>query len=182
MDTLSKALNLGRRKLADLEPTPSVDQRWLLVDVTGQQIVLLQGEEVVLVKPVSTASAGLNCRQDSGGTPGGLHRIARKIGQDAKKGTVFVGRKPIGKTWRPGDDETVADDLILTRILTLDGLEDGLNRGKGHDSKARYIYIHGTNHEDLIGSPVSHGCVRMTSDDIMELFELVTDGDPVVIL
>jgi UDP-N-acetylmuramate--alanine ligase len=75
-----------------------------------------------------------------------------------------------------------ADDLILTRILTLEGLEEGVNRGPGHDSLARYIYIHGTNHEDALGRPVSHGCVRMANADMIDLFERLTVGDPVVIV
>jgi UDP-N-acetylmuramate--alanine ligase len=98
---------------------------------------------------------------------------------------VFVSRKPTGILWR---QDTVPpsgiqkDDLILTRILALDGLEEGLNRGPGIDSRERYIYIHGTNHEQAIGSPESGGCVRMTSDHVVELFDQVQEGDPVVIL
>jgi UDP-N-acetylmuramate--alanine ligase len=70
----------------------------------------------------------------------------------------------------------------LTRVVTLEGLEDGVNRGPGRDSLARYIYLHGTNHENEIGRPVSHGCVRMRNDDVIALFENVQDGDPVVIV
>ena len=68
------------------------------------------------------------------------------------------------------------------QILTLEGLEEGLNRGPGCDSMERYIYIHGTNHEDQIGHPVSHGCVRMTGLHVTELFDLIAEGDPVVII
>ncbi|MGV1014225.1 MAG: glutamate ligase domain-containing protein, partial [Methyloceanibacter sp.] len=74
-----------------------------------------------------------------------------------------------------------ADDLILTRILTLDGLEDGVNRGPGCDSLTRYIYLHGTNHEDLLGRPMSHGCVRLANDDIRDLFARLREGDHVLI-
>ncbi len=71
--------------------------------------------------------------------------------------------------------------MILTRILTLDGLEHGINRGPGCDSLARYIYLHGTNQEHLIGRPLSHGCVRLANDDVRELFERVREGDLVFI-
>ena len=156
-----------------------------MVDVMFQRLVLLQGTEVTNDWPVSTAAAGLDNRQDSGGTPPGLHRIDRKIGADAEPGMIFENRRTTDILWRPTDremPELQEGDLILTRILTLDGLEDGVNRGPGIDSRARYIYIHGTNHEEDVGSPESGGCVRMTSVDVVELFDQVEEGDPVVIL
>ena len=85
-----------------------------------------------------------------------------------KRACVFASREPTGETWT---GEARDDDLILTRILTLDGLEDGVNRGPGHDSLERYIYLHGTNHERLLGRPVSHGCIRLSNADICSLFE-----------
>ena len=93
-------------------------------------------------------------------------------------GTVFVSREPTGETWR---GEAREDDLILTRILTLDGLEDGVNRGAGCDSLERYIYLHGTNHEDLLGRPVSHGCVRLSNEHVCQLFDHMREGDLVFV-
>ena len=87
----------------------------------------------------------------------------------------------IAPDWRPGDP-AAEEDLVLTRILTLEGWEDGVNRGEGCDSLSRFIYIHGTNHEDRIGEPVSHGCIRMSNADVINLFERVEEGDPVVII
>jgi lipoprotein-anchoring transpeptidase ErfK/SrfK len=156
-------------------------RRWLLVDVQGQRLILAQGPNLILQRPVSTARAGIDCRQDSGGTPSGLHRIQRKIGGDAPPGTVFVGRKPTGQIWAPSPGRE-SDDLILTRILTLEGCEEGVNRGPGVDSRERFIYIHGTNHEASVGRPVSHGCVRMTNADVMDLFARVEEGDQVLIV
>jgi UDP-N-acetylmuramate--alanine ligase len=95
---------------------------------------------------------------------------------------IFESRQPTGILWRHSGDQMQEDDLILTRILTLDGLEDGINRGPEIDSLARYIYIHGTNHEGAIGSPESGGCVRMTNIHVVELFDRVQQEDPVVIL
>lgn len=156
--------------------------RWLLVDVRGQRLALVRYDRVEMIRPVSTASVGLDNRQDSGGTPPGLHRIKEKIGGDAPPGTIFVGRRPSGELWPPGRKTDEGEDLILTRILTLEGRQEGVNRGPGVDSLARFIYIHGTNHEDLVGTPVSHGCIRMTNDDVVELFELVEPGDPVLVI
>ena len=102
----------------------------------------------------------------------------RRIGEGAEAGSVFVAREPTGEIWRgqPRDD-----DLILTRILTLDGLEEGVNRGAGCDSLERYIYLHGTNHERLLGRPTSHGCVRLANADVRRLFDDVREGDYVLI-
>lgn len=164
---------------------PDFSDRWLLVAAASQCLFLLEGTRVKAQWPVSTAATGLDNRQDSGGTPPGLHRIDRKIGEGAEQGTIFESRQSTGIMWRSdpvGGSEEPPGDLILTRILTLTGLEDGINRGPGVDSRERYIYIHGTNHEDGIGCPVSGGCVRLTSSDVTDLFDQVDEGDPVVIL
>ncbi len=156
------------------------DRRWLLVDVIEQRLVLLRGASVLDIWPVSTAAAGLDNRQDSGGTPPGAHRIEHKIGANSPPGTIFASREPTGERWQPGQDRP--EDLILTRILTLAGCEPGVNQGPGVDSLERYIYLHGTNHEDRIGQPVSGGCVRLTNTDIGEVFDRIQEGDPVVII
>jgi lipoprotein-anchoring transpeptidase ErfK/SrfK len=165
---------------------PDFAGRWLLVDVKAQLIYLLEDDSETTNWPVSTAAAGLDNRQDSGGTPPGLHLIHRKIGEGAESAMIFESREYTGILWRrpaQGESDLAGDqDLILTRILTLDGQEDGFNRGPGVDSLERYIYIHGSNHEEAIGSPVSGGCVRMTNQDVLALFDLVSEGDPVVII
>lgn len=160
-----------------------IPQRWLLVDVTRQCLVLVQDGDPQRRWPVSTAAAGINAGEDSGGTPPGVHRIERRIGQEAALGTEFVSREPTGRVFSPemlpGEPDR---DLILTRILTLEGCEDGVNRGPGRDSRERYIYLHGTNREDLLGRPVSHGCIRLGNRDIITVCDLVCEGDPVVII
>ena len=164
---------------------PEFQGRWLLVHVPSQRLLLLQGTDSTAAWPVSTSVVGMDNRQDSGGTPGGLHRVDQKIGEGSDLHTIFSSRQSTGILWQKDMDETdrgPEGDLILTRILTLDGLEEGVNRGPGIDSLARYIYIHGTNHEDGIGTPVSGGCVRMKNTDVIALFDLVQEGDPVVIL
>ena len=164
---------------------PGFQGRWLLVHVPSQQLFLLQGTDLTAAWPVSTAAAGVDNRQDSSGTPRGLHRVDQKIGEGTDLFTIFSSRQSTGILWQKDRDQTAggsAGDLILTRILTLDGLEEGINRGPGIDSLARYIYIHGTNHENGIGTPVSGGCVRMTNPDVVTLFDQVAEGDPVVIL
>ena len=149
-----------------------------MVDAERQIATWFEGGKAVAAWPVSTARAGIGGEQGSYRTPPGWHRIHQRIGAGAAAGTVFVSRAPTGETWR---GEAREDDLILTRILTLDGLEDGVNRGAGRDSLERYIYLHGTNHEDLLGRPVSHGCVRLSNDHVCQLFDHMREGDLVFV-
>jgi len=152
--------------------------RLLVVDVERQLVTLLENGAAVAAWPVSTARNGIGGAEGSYRTPPGWHRIQRRIGEQASPGTIFVSREPAGETWRGAARD---DDLILTRILTLEGIEDGVNRGRGCDSLQRYIYLHGTNHEALVGRPVSHGCVRLSNSDVTELFARVREGDFVLI-
>lgn len=168
---------------------PDGGGRWLLVDVAAQRLHLMAGRDSLRDWPVSTAAAGLDAREGSGGTPPGVHRIDRRLGGDAPSGMVFISREPTGLIWphalaRPDGEpgEPLPDDLILSRVLTLEGLEEGVNRGPGVDSIARYIYLHGTNAEERLGTPCSHGCVRLANADVIALFDLVREGDPVVIV
>src|SRR5262245_51919259 len=174
----ARALGLARAALARRGAPPELPSRLLVVDVERQRAVWLKNGAAKAVWPVSTAQAGVGGAEGSCRTPPGWHRVHRRIGEGAKQGSVFVSREPTGDSWR---GEVRDDDLILTRILTLDGLEEGVNRGPGHDSLERYIYLHGTNHERLLGRPVSHGCVRLSNAGISDLFAELREGDYVLI-
>ena len=170
--------------LADIKAMlPQGAERWLLVDVFAQRLYQVRNRSPQRWWPVSTATVGLDNRDGSLGTPPGLHRIAARIGEGRPEGAVFVGRQPTGEVWSlqtaAGEDDR---DLILTRILTLEGLAEGVNRGPGIDSLERFIYLHGTHREDRLGRPDSHGCVRLGNRDILEVFDRVKEGDPVVII
>ncbi len=132
--------------------------------------------------PVSTAANGAGCLKDSGCTPLGHHIVRAKIGAGMPLNTVFVGRRPTGEILTP---ELAAQfperDWVLTRILWLSGTEVGRNRLGNVDTMQRYIYIHGTPDTEPMGQPRSHGCVRMRNQDVLELFDLVDVGTPVVI-
>jgi UDP-N-acetylmuramate--L-alanine ligase len=174
----SRALDLARAALTRPGAPPALPDRLLVVDVARQTATLIEAGRAVAAWPVSTARNGIGGEENSFKTPPGWHRIHARIGDGACAGTVFSSREPTGEVWR-GDP--CADDLILTRILTLDGLEEGVNRGPGRDSLERYIYLHGTNQEDLVGRPVSRGCVRLSNEDICALFDRVREGDLVLI-
>jgi UDP-N-acetylmuramate-alanine ligase len=176
LDPLSsaRALDLASRGMTRAGAPASMPERLLAVDVERQVATLIDAGEPIAAWPVSTARAGIGGEEGSYRTPPGWHRVNALIGGDAAPGTVFASREPTGETWRGEQRE---DDLILTRIVTLDGLEDGVNRGVGRDSLARYIYLHGTNHEALLGRPVSHGCVRLANRDVIDLFSRLRQGD-----
>jgi UDP-N-acetylmuramate--alanine ligase len=162
-------------------PAPPGPWRHLLaVDVPRQRLVLLDREGSGLAEyPVSTAAAGVGGAEGSHRTPPGLHRIHACLGAGQPAGAVFVSRVPSGEVWR---GEAREEDLILTRVITLEGLEDGVNRGPGCDSLERLIYLHGTNHEAELGEPASHGCVRLGNADIADLFDRVGEGDLVAVV
>ena len=174
----ARALDLARAALARCGAPPELPSRLLVVDVERQRAVLIENGAAKAVWPVSSARAGIGGAEGSYRTPPGWHRVHRRIGEGAEEGSVFVSREPTGEMWR---GEARDDDLILTRILTLDGLEEGVNRGPGNDSFERYIYLHGTNHELLLGRPVSHGCVRLSNTDVSCLFTFMREGDYVLI-
>lgn len=158
------------------------DQSFLLVNIQKQEMYVVRNEEIDKKYRISSAKNGTGNKAGSGKTPLGVHRIAEKIGSGAQPNTIFVGRKDSGKMAtilkEPIDSE---DDYVTSRILWLEGLEPGINKGKGIDSKQRYIYIHGTPEEGLIGTPASHGCIRMYNKDVIALFDLVNAGTLVVI-
>ncbi len=132
---------------------------------------------------VSTAAKGAGEQNGSFQTPRGRHLIAEKIGEDAPMYAAFRGRKQTGEIWT--SQLGTADpqrDWILSRILWLAGCEPGKNQGGNVDTQARYIYIHGTHAEDRIGTPCSHGCIRMNNADVIDVFDLVETGTAVDII
>jgi len=147
------------------------------VGLASQQLVLLEKGRTLRCYPVSTARLGAGERCGSEQTPRGRHVIRAKIGTGLPEGAVFVGRRPTGEIWTPELAARFAGrDWILTRILWLSGCEVGRNRLGQVDSMRRFIYIHGTPEADSIGVPASHGCVRMTNADVMDLYDRVIVG------
>ena len=180
MPTPDPVLAARYRALILAHPAPQgVPGRCLVVDVARQRLGLLVEGRLLGDYRISTAAAGLGGEEGSFRTPPGWHRIHGRIGADAARGAIFRDRIPTGASW---SGEPGAGDLILTRILTLEGCEDGVNRGGSCDSRQRCIYVHGTNQEHLLGQAVSHGCVRMASEDLVELFDRVREGDDLVVV
>lgn len=156
----------------------------IIVSARKQVLFFIQKNKLIHSYKISTAEAGLGCQTNSYQTPLGIHQISEKIGSNAQIGTVFKGRKDTGKiaTFLLNSAERSPVDNITTRILWLSGLEEGINKGGNVDSHSRYIYIHGTDEEGRLGKPASHGCVRMSNRDVIELFGLVHIGTLVYII
>jgi len=155
------------------------DQAAVWVSVSEQTLRIVQGNVLLYQARCATATNGIGSEANSMKTPLGWHTIVKKLGDGAVRGQVFRSRQPTREVWQPG--EQPAEDLVLTRVLLLDGLESGLNKGGNVDSFARNIYIHGTNDEARLGTPSSHGCVRLSNDDVVEVFNLLPEGTPVLI-
>lgn len=149
-----------------------------IINSKAQSLVVILEDGSILKYKVSTSKFGIGNAVNSYKTPLGWHKVTERFGDNAKPGSIFSSRSFTGKVipqnkW--SDDKS--DDYVLTRIMWLTGLEPGINSGNGIDSHDRCIYIHGTNQEHLIGSPASHGCIRMTNKDVIQLFNLTANRD-----
>jgi lipoprotein-anchoring transpeptidase ErfK/SrfK len=155
---------------------------YLDISIPAQCLTLIEHNQAVRHYPVSTAKNGAGELRGSECTPRGWHRIRAKIGSGQAPNTVFKGRRPTGEIYDAALGKRYPQrDWILTRILWLGGLEPGKNRYGAVDTCWRYIYIHGTADEDLLGSPASHGCIRMNNHDLLDLFDRVKPGTKVYI-
>ena len=142
-----------------------------------QKVKQLKNHQVNKSYLISTALKGIGQNKNSFQTPIGTHYIRAKIGKDLPPLSIFEARRPTGRIWNKEDAESYPNhDWILSRILWLSGKELGVNRLGSLDTMQRFIYIHGTPDESQLGEPLSHGCIRMSNDDVIELFDLVFAG------
>ena len=153
------------------------------VSIAAQTLTLFADDGSVLQRyRVSTAAKGAGEQMGSYQTPRGKHRIRARIGDGLPLGAVLRGRRPTGEICTPALMAAQPDrDWILTRILWLCGEEPGFNRGGQVDTMRRYVYIHGTPDDTPLVVPGSHGCVRMRNTEMVELFDRVPVGTPVLI-
>ena len=142
------------------------------ISIREQRLTVMEDETPIRSFPVSTSRFGIGTEEGSMKTPTGRFRVGEKIGEGLPSDAVFQSRVPL----KPGDPLPPTDDLVMSRILWLDGLDE-----HNANTRDRFIYIHGTRHEDKIGRPASHGCIRMRNIDVVDLFELVDEGAHVTI-
>ena len=151
----------------------------IFINSSNQTLYLFREDNLIFESKVSTSKYGMGCKMNSYKTPTGLHRVSSMIGKGLPAGTLFRNRKPTEKVIKkiPLDNS----DYITSRILRLNGLEEGKNKGGDVDSYNRYIYIHGTPHYNTLGSKQSQGCIRMSDRDVIKLFDLVNQKTLVLI-
>ena len=152
------------------------------VDISEQRLYLIDNSLIKASYPISTSKYGEGSIENSFKTPLGEHSIKEMIGEEAEINTIFTSRINTKRSATIINQfEDTDNDYVTSRIMWLDGEEDGLNKGGNVDSFRRYIYIHGTHEEGLIGTKASHGCIRMFNYDVIELFNLVNIGTKVLI-
>ena len=144
----------------------------LLINIQHQRLYQIKDQTLLREYVISSAANGAGNKENSGKTPLGAHLIREKFGDNVVLGTQFKARQSTGYIppilIRP--EQSSDGDYITSRILWLGGLETGYNQGEGVDSYHRYIYIHGTDEEGRLGTPASHGCIRMANKDIIDLY------------
>ena len=155
----------------------------IFVSIDAQKLYLIKKNIIIKSYSISSSEYGIGNKNGSNKTPLGLHTIARKIGEKTPINGRMIARVFTGETsiiYLDGSKSKTDD--ITSRILWLQGEEDGINKGENIDSFKRYIYIHGTSEEGLIGQPASHGCIRLKNKDVIDLYKDVAIGTLVLIL
>lgn len=155
----------------------------LKIEIKRQTLYVLKDREVFQEYLISSARNGVGECYGSEQTPRGWHVIRAKIGDNSPINSVFVDRRPTGEIFTPDLKKQFPQrDWILTRIMWLSGLEVGKNRLGNVDTMRRYIYIHGTPDDAIMGVPGSRGCIRMRNLDIIKLYNLIPAGTRVFIV
>jgi len=156
---------------------------FIYIGIKRQKLLLVKDRKLLKYYSISSAKLGVGNIKDSDKTPLGLHKIYKLYGDNVPLGGIFKTKIYTGNIAVIEKDTIVTNlDIMSSRIITMKGLENGLNRGKNIDSYNRNIYIHGTNEEGLIGTAVSHGCIRMNNIDIIDLYSKVKKNMLIVIL
>lgn len=158
-------------------------QEILFISIKNQKLYHIKNQKIITQYIISSSKYGTGNKQNSNKTPLGLHKIKNKYGKKTPENGIMISRNFTGKIATIYNDTTKSKtDDITSRILWLEGLEEGKNKGEGIDSYERYIYIHGTSEEGLLGTPSSHGCIRMKNKDIIDLHKIIEVGTLVLIL
>jgi len=168
------------RDISSIDATYKDLESLLYVDIVNQDMYLLKKGTIYNSFKISSSYYGTGSEVNSLKTPLGKHKVYKKIGENLPINAILKGRVWNGSIANVIKDQIDTDfDHVTSRILWLDGLEVGKNKGPGVDSRSRYIYIHGTAEEGLIGKPASDGCIRMYNSDVIDLFDLVNENDQV---
>ena len=174
IDIFSRTILLGTIATIVASCAAPDTRHHIVISTREQKLALLDRGNLMAIYPVSTSKFGLGDWRGSSFTPLGELEVSKKIGDNAPPGTVFKDRLRTGEIVLPNSP---GRDPIVTRILWLRGREP-----QNANAFARYIYIHGTPEEWKVGSPASYGCIRMRSNDIIQLYDTVGVGAAVTIV
>lgn len=160
-----------------VKPSPSI----IYVDTKQQKLAIIENQKIKKEYVISTGKKGLGQRANTHKTPLGLHRINQKIGHGVPKYGIFQKRQYVGAVYKKRAFTSPQKDFISTRILRLEGLQPGFNKGRDWlgrnvDTEKRAVYIHGTLMETKLGFPSTKGCVHMKAEDVIKLFNEVPEG------
>ena len=151
----------------------------ILICIKEQKLILIQDNYKIAEYPISTSKFGIGNKIGSNMTPLGYHVVKEKIGDKVPKDSIYIDGEFTKEIATINYLKSFKEDLITTRVIKLEGLQKGINQGGDIDSYKRGIWIHGTPEECHIGSPASHGCIRMMNDDIISLFDSIEVGTPI---
>ena len=155
----------------------------IFVSIEKQRLYHIKNNKIISEFIISSSAYGTGNKAGSNKTPLGLHKVKQKYGDNTPINGRMKGRVYYGEIATIYKDSTKSKtDDVTTRILWLEGLEHGRNKGEGIDSFKRYIYIHGTSEEGRLGTPASHGCIRMKNKEVIDLYNKVAIGTLVLIL
>ena len=170
---IKKAENYIKKEFSEL----------VLISIKEQKLYHIKNMKIINTFSISSSKYGIGNKSGSKNTPIGLHKIKEKHGDGIPINGKLVERNFYGKIATIYHDTTKSkEDDITSRILWLEGIEQGKNKGKGIDSYKRHIYIHGTSEEGRLGTPASHGCIRMKNKDVINLYKIIEVGTLVLIL
>ena len=169
--------NAWKKSLRALESKFGLEEnaKAIIISIVDQKLYYIKNRELVRTYGISSSKYGMGSKENSNKTPLGVHRVYGKIGDGAKILTIFKDKIDTAEVAVLNGEKDKAR-MITTRILRLEGLEEGINKGQEIDSLERDIYIHGTPDEALISKRASDGCIRMRNMDIIELFDMVPEG------
>jgi len=154
-------------------------EKIIVINIEEQKLMLIQDNYKIAEYSISTSKFGIGNKSGSNMTPLGYHIVKEKIGDHVSVNSIYKTDEFTKEIATINNNKVFAEDLVTTRIIKLEGTENGINRGSGIDSYEREIWIHGTPAEDKIGTPASHGCIRMKNNDIILLFNSIEVGTPV---
>ncbi len=154
-------------------PPRAVVRDGVAITLRDQKLTVFRDGKKIKDYDISSSKFGIGSRNGSNHTPTGIHAVTRKVGEGQPSGMVFKGCRPTGEVVAVN---AAGRDPIVTRVIQLSGLE-----GSNSNSHSRRIYIHGTPEERNIGRPASYGCIRMRSEDVIDLYRRVHRGMPVAI-